>query len=160
MRVLGFPTNGSADELALEMLGHLLDDLPIVVEVAKARMLASELVSLVQAERVSVVCFADLPPSPLSKTRYLVKRLHAALPDVRILVGRWSPPALADESTQLLRDAGATLVASTLAETRTYLGGLVEIPRIPHQEASSLEVPRDDMPDTVERLVLPGAGSL
>ena len=39
--------------------------------------------------------------------------------------------AAADDSTQLLRDAGATLVASTLTETRTYLGGLVEIPRLP-----------------------------
>ena len=137
LRVLGLATNGIADELALQMLGHLLDDLPIVVEIAKGRMLASELVSLVQAQGVSVVCLADLPPSPPSKTRYLVKRLHAALPEVRILVGRWGPRALADDSTQLLRDAGATLVASTLAETRTYLGGLVEIPRIPLPGASS-----------------------
>jgi hypothetical protein len=129
--VLGFATNGIADELALQMLGHLLDDLPIVVEITKGRMLASELVSLVQAQGVSVVCFSDLPPSPPSKTRYLVKRLHAALPEVRILVGRWGPLALADDSTQLLRDAGATLVASTLTETRTYLGRLVEIPRVP-----------------------------
>ena len=138
LRVLGVATNGSADELALEMLGHILNDLPIVVEVTKGRMLASELVSLVQAQGVSVICLADLPPSPPSKTRYLVKRLHAALPNVRILVGRWGPEALADESTQLLQDAGATLVVSTLAETRTYLGGLVEIPRIPLQEASSV----------------------
>jgi predicted PurR-regulated permease PerM len=139
LRVLGFATNGSADELALEMLGHLLDDLPIVVEVSKGRMLASELVSLVQAQRISVICLADLPPSPPSKTRYLVKRLHAALPNLRILVGRWGPPALTDDSTQLLRDAGATLVASTLAETRTYLGELVEIPRIPLERASSTQ---------------------
>jgi predicted PurR-regulated permease PerM len=131
LRVMGLATNGVADELALEMLGHLLDDLPIVVEVVKGRMLASELVSLVQAQGVSVICLADLPPSPPSKTRYLVKRLHAALPEVRIVVGRWSPRALADDSTQLLREAGATLVASTLTETRTYLGGLVEIPRVP-----------------------------
>ena len=137
LRVLGLATNGIADELALQMLGHLLDDLPIVVEIAKGRMLASEVVSLVQAQGVSVVCLADLPPSPPSKTRYLVKRLHVALPEVRILVGRWGPPALADDSTHLLRDAGATLVASTLAETRAYLGGLVEIPRIPLPEASS-----------------------
>ena len=137
LRVLGLATNGIADELALQMLGHLLNDLPIVVEITKGRMLASEVVSLVQAQGVSVVCLADLPPSPPSKTRYLVKRLHAALPEVQILVGRWGPPALADDSTQLLRDAGATLVASTLAETRAYLGGLVEIPRIPLPEASS-----------------------
>jgi predicted PurR-regulated permease PerM len=131
LRVLGLAINGIADELALQMLGHVLDDLPIVVEINKGRMLASELVSLVQAQGVSVVCLADLPPSPPSKTRYLVKRLHAALPEVRILVGRWGPRALADDSTQPLRDAGATLVATTLAETRTYLGGLVEIPRVP-----------------------------
>ena len=59
--------NGVADELALEMLGHVLDDLPIVVEITKGRMPASEVVSLVQAQGVSVVCLADLPPSPPSK---------------------------------------------------------------------------------------------
>ena len=139
LRVLGVAINGIADELALQMLDDLLDDLPIAVEITKGRLLASELVSLVQAQGVSVVCLADLPPSPPSKTRYLVKRLHAALPEVRILVGRWAPRALADDSTQLLRDAGATHVASTLAETRTYLGGLAEIPRVPVAGAGSVQ---------------------
>ena len=136
LRVLGYAANGVADELALAMLVHLLDDLPIAVEITRARLQASELVSLVRAQRFSVVCLADLPPSPPSKTRYLVKRLHAALPEVRITVGRWSPPALADDSTQALREAGADLVASTLVETRTYLGGLVEIPRLPVPETT------------------------
>ena len=130
LRVLGVATNGGADELALQMLGHVLDDLPIVVEITKSRMLAAELVSLVQERGVSVVCVADLPPSLPSKTRYLVKRLHAAVPELRILVGRWSPAALADESAQALKDAGATLVATTLMETRTYLAGIGELPRI------------------------------
>lgn len=136
LRVLGYATNGAADELALAMLADLLDDLPIGVEMMSTRLQALDLVSLVQAKGVSVVCFADLPPSPPSKTRYLVKRLHAALPEVRILVGRWGPPELADESTQLLRDAGATLVASTLLETRTYLAGLLDIPRLPAPSTS------------------------
>ena len=139
LRVLGVAANGRADEVALEILGHVLDDLPVVVEVTQGRMMSSELVSHVRAQGVSVVCLADLPPSPPSKTRYLVKRLHAAVPNLRILVGRWGPAALADDSTQLLRDAGATLVASTLAETRTYLGGLVEIPRIPPPAAGSAD---------------------
>ena len=137
LRVLGYPANGNADELALQMLAHVLDDLAIDVEITKERLLASELVSLVQERGISIICLADLPPSPPSKTRYLVKRLHAALPELRILVGRWGPPALADDSTHLLREAGATLVASTLAETRAYLGELVEIPRIPVPEATS-----------------------
>jgi len=131
LRVLGLAINGVADELALGMLVHLVDDLPIAFDITAARMQASELVTLVREREFSVVCFADLPPSPPSKTRYLVKRLRAALPEVRILVGRWAPPALADESTQVLREAGATHVGATLVETREYLGGLVEIPRIP-----------------------------
>ena len=135
LRVLGYATNGVADELALAMLAHLVDDLPIAIEVTKTRMFASELVSLVQVQGVSVVCLADLPPSAPSKSRYLVKRLRAALPDARIVVGRWGPPALADESTQLLRDDGATVVTSTLTETRTYLGGLVgAFAEVPHQQ--------------------------
>jgi predicted PurR-regulated permease PerM len=131
LRIIGYPSNGVADELALAMLAHLLDDLPVSVEIATTRMQASELVSLVQLRAVSVVCLADLPPSPSSKTRYLVKRLRAACPELQILVGRWAPPTLADESTQALREAGANHVASTLAQTREYLGGLEEIPRLP-----------------------------
>jgi len=136
LRVLGYAVNGVADELALVMLAQVVDDLPIAVEITSTRMQALELVSLVHERGFSVVCLADLPPSLPSKTRYFVKRLRAALPDVRILVGRWAPPALADDSTQLLRDGGANLVASTLLETRTYLAALVETPRIPVPETT------------------------
>lgn len=125
LRVLGYAANGAADELALAMLAQAVNDLPVTIEITSARLLASDLVSLVRTQGVSVICLADLPPSPSSKSRYLVKRLHDALPDLRIVMGRWSPPALADESSQALKDAGATLVATTLAQTRDYLEGLV-----------------------------------
>ena len=134
LRVLGYAVNGAADELALTMLVQSIDDMPVTIETVNTRMLASELVALVRSQGVSIVCLADLPPSPPTKTRYFVKRLHDALPDLRIVVGRWSPAALADDSTQALRDAGATLVATTLVETQTYLAGLVEIPRVPAPE--------------------------
>jgi len=136
LRILGYAANGVADELALAMLAQSLGDMPIAIEITTTRMLATELVALVRKQGVSVICLADLPPSPSSKSRYLVKRLHDALPNLRIVVGRWSPPALADESTQALKDAGATLVSTTLAETRQYLEGLVEIVRVPAPQES------------------------
>ena len=131
LRVLGYAVNGAADEVALAMLAHLLDDLPIAMEITGTRMQAVELVSLVRDRKFSVVCFADLPPSSSSKTRYLVRRLRSALPELRIAVGRWAPPALADESPQTLLDAGANHVASLLIESRNYFGGLLEMPRCP-----------------------------
>jgi predicted PurR-regulated permease PerM len=129
LRVFGYAVNGAPDELALAMLAHLIDDLSVTLDInTTTRLLAAEVVSLVQEGQYSVVCLADLPPSQPSKTRYLVRRLHAALPDVRIIVGRWAPAVMADESTQMLRDAGATRVESTLVETRDYLASLLEIP--------------------------------
>jgi predicted PurR-regulated permease PerM len=125
LRVLGYASNGIADEIALGMLERLVDDLPIAIEVVNARLQASEFVALVLERRASVVCFGDLPPSPSSKTRYLVKRLHAALPEVGIVVGRWAPSMLTDDSTEPLRKAGADYVASTLVDTRNYLRGLI-----------------------------------
>ena len=127
--VLAYAANGVADEVALAMLGHIVEDLPVTLEIARTRMLAADVIALIQERKCSIVCIADLPPSASSKTRYLVKRLRAFFPDLRIVVGRWAPPALADESTQILRDAGASHVDSTLVETRTYLATLLEIPR-------------------------------
>ena len=136
LRVLGYAANGVADELALAMLANLVEDLPIALEIVSARMLAAALVSLVQERKCSVLCIADLPPSTFSKSRYLVKRLRAALPDVHIVVGRWAPAALMDEGSDVLREAGANHVDATLVATRDYLGGLLEMPRISGADAA------------------------
>ena len=130
LRVFGYAANGVADEIALTMMPHLVQDLPITIEVNATRLMASELVALVQERNVTVLCIADLPPSPPSKTRYFVKRVRAAMPEVRIIVGRWAPAALADESTRVLLDAGANHVDSTLLDTRDYLSSLLDKPRV------------------------------
>ncbi len=54
LRVLGYAVNGAADEVALAMLAHLVEDLPIAMEITGARMQAVELVSLVT--RPNVLC--------------------------------------------------------------------------------------------------------
>lgn len=145
--VLGYAVNGVADEVALAMLARLLDDLPIAMEITGARMQAAELVSLVRGRKYSVVCFADLPPSSASKTRYLVRKLRSALPDLQIAVGRWGPPALADESQKALLEAGADHVSCLLVESRSYLGGLLETPHIPvaHTSGGGLTAPASSL---------------
>jgi hypothetical protein len=101
------------------------------MEITGTRMQAAELASLVRSGKFSVVCFADLPPSTSSKTRYLVRRLRSAAPELQIAVGRWGPPALADDSSEALLGTGANHVGSLLIESRNYLSGLLELPDFP-----------------------------
>ena len=103
------------------MLAQLVAADDIGLHVMSARLLTAEIIDLVQTRQANLVCIADLPPSPPSKTRYVVRKLRAALPDVRILIGRWAPPELADEDRSTLVDAGAAHVATTLIETRDHL---------------------------------------
>jgi predicted PurR-regulated permease PerM len=123
-RVAGCAVEADADELALEMLSALLEPAGIAIELAPARIMPSELISFLETGRYRTVCIADLPPSGSSKTRYLVRKLRAALPELAIVVGRWAPPDLADEGFQPILDAGATRVAGTLVETRDQLAAL------------------------------------
>jgi predicted PurR-regulated permease PerM len=125
--VLAYPASSAADELALHMLGQLLEKTPIAMEVLSSHTLISELITAIQERGCPIVCIADLPPSPPSKTRYLIKKLRIALPDVKIVVGRWAPAPLADEDARPLMEAGATHVASTMSETTNQLRQLAEL---------------------------------
>jgi predicted PurR-regulated permease PerM len=119
--VAGCPASSAADELALRVLGHLAEDDGITIEMLPVGMLSSDLIAAVKACNCRIVCFADLPPSPASKARYLVKKLKTALPDVHVVVGRWAPADIADESTSALTEVGAAHVSASVLETRDQL---------------------------------------
>jgi predicted PurR-regulated permease PerM len=121
LRVLAYAANGTGDELALGMLAQLMDQQPVTIDVPSTRLLSSDVIHLMRESGGRVLCIADLPPSPPSKTRYVLRRLRAALPDAVIVVGRWAPAELVDEDRQSLIEAGATQVAATLVETRDQL---------------------------------------
>jgi predicted PurR-regulated permease PerM len=132
LAVTAVAVNGEADALALGMLAQLLEGAPITFEVLPAALMSSEIVARIREEGSRIVCIADLPPSAPSKTRYLIKRLRAALPDLHILVGRWAPSSLADEDHRELRDVGASHVSASLLETRDRLLELE--PSVPRAE--------------------------
>jgi len=128
IRLLGYPVEGEADLLALRMLRPLLPA-RMELEIAPSGLLASDVVTMLQTGKYRAVCVADLPPSGPSKSRYLAKRIRAAVPEVRVLVGRWGPPGFTDEAQELLLRSDAHQVAVTLQETREELARLV-----PHAE--------------------------
>ena len=123
--ILGCPANSQGDEVALRMLGHLVEDGPVSLVIAAGGMMTSDIVAAVAQHGYRIVCIVDLPPSVPSKTRYLIKKLRSAYPDLNIVVARLAPSTLTDDTPQPLLDAGANYIGSTLAETGEYLRQVV-----------------------------------
>ena len=126
--VLGCSARDASDETALEMLGALLRSERADLTVANHSVLASEVLPLVEAQQVRVVCVAALPPGRAGHARLLCRRLRARFPELKILVGRWG---LGGGSSTAGRDAlitaGADAVATTLQESCEQLAALVPL---------------------------------
>src|SRR4029453_13925173 len=121
LSVFGCPANSVGDELALRMLRQLLEGTSVSLNIAPGKMLSSEVVAAVRQCGCRVICIIDLPPSAPSKTRYLVKKIRASIPEIKIVVGRCTPPTLPDANPELIIDSGANKVASSLLEVREQL---------------------------------------
>jgi predicted PurR-regulated permease PerM len=89
VRVLVCPARDEAENVAAEILAGMLDPAKWEVRVAGDEMLASELVATVGEFRPAAVVIVALPPGGLAHCRYVVGRLRARCPGVRILIGRW-----------------------------------------------------------------------
>jgi predicted PurR-regulated permease PerM len=120
-KILGCPADDEADELALLMLRQLLDPTRYALDIISAEMLTAEILSVVEAQHIGLICISALPPGPLAPTRYLCKRLRARFPECNIVVGRWGLSEDWDKPQALLREAGADEVGMTLRETKNQL---------------------------------------
>jgi predicted PurR-regulated permease PerM len=125
--VLGCPARDAADEVALLMLRQLLNPRMAALDVLTPGLLTAEVVERAAQKRPALVCIAALPPGGTARVRYLIKRLRARIPDLRILVGRWGVTEELEAERQLLIEAGADGVAGTLAETRDQLLALFPV---------------------------------
>jgi predicted PurR-regulated permease PerM len=122
--VLGCTTGEQVDELALQMFRLLVEATAYPMTVTSSDKLSGEVVSMVAAEKPSVVCIASLPPGGVARASYLCKRLRAELPELRILVGRWGQDGVT--ARERLQAAGANEVANTLLESRRQLMPLLQ----------------------------------
>ena len=127
-RVLACPVRDEVDELGVLMFQQLLDPAHWDVQLMSAGMLSAEVVALVTERRPDVVCLGSVGAGGLAHTRYLVKRVRAAVPDARIVVGRWGMPAVSAAERSAMADAGGIEVGATLAETRDHVLRAVAVP--------------------------------
>ncbi len=121
-RVLICPARDAIDHSAGEMLSFALDKTKWEVEVASSDTLSSELLTRIQTTPPKVIVIAGIPPGGLTHTRYLCKRLSAASPETKIIIGRWSAKdPLEKQDSDALMTAGADRLDTNLAETVSHL---------------------------------------
>jgi hypothetical protein len=125
VRVLVAPARDEAEHVAAEALAATLDPARWEVRVAGDEMLASELTAVVEEFEPAVVVLVALPPGGLSHCRYLVNRLRAKCPGVRVVVGRWGDEAAVAEAADGIK--GSEGVDRNLTDTRKRLADLLPV---------------------------------
>jgi predicted PurR-regulated permease PerM len=127
LRILACPARDEVDEVALVMFRQVLDGGCCDVEVVSTERLSSEVVALARSTRSTLICVATVPPGGLAHARYLVKRLRAAVPEARIVVGRWGRTETREEVRPALLAAGADEVGMSILETRDHVLQLLPV---------------------------------
>jgi hypothetical protein len=117
-RVFGAPARGPADAVGLVSLRDLLVPARVALDVASPDLLSAEIVGAVRDHGADVVVVGSLPPGGVAQARYLCKRLRAAVPGIRIVVGRLGGGEEVEAVGQALLAAGADAVGTDLTDTR------------------------------------------
>jgi hypothetical protein len=124
--ILGYGFRVQSDEAVLAVMSRLLKGTPCVFVPLSSSILISELLDRIREQRPRGICLLGLPPGGLTHARTLVKRLHTALPDLKIIVGRWGA-TLPEKHKQALLNAGATYVSRIPSETRAHALSLARL---------------------------------
>ncbi len=116
-KVVGVPANDRGDFISLRMLQVAIEPEGCRIALLEPGLTPLQLAEKLSADPPGLIVISHLPPAGLTTTRYLVRRVHARMPEVPIIVGRWAEKDDNDSAERLI-EAGATQVVSSLAEAR------------------------------------------
>ena len=117
VNILCLPARDEADEIAALMLARLLD-LRGYCATAASRVLAGEMVELVEKQNAQIVCVSAMPPAAVAHARYLCKRLGTAHPDLPTMIALWSMKGDLARARERLSCGQLDNVVTTLANAQ------------------------------------------
>ena len=140
-RVCCLPARAERDELAASMLAHLLQRQGSEAWSAPGKLVAGELLGLLEKADADVVCISVVEPSTVIHARYLCLKVRAQFPHIKIVVGLWGVIDGAVEATKRLRDSGADEAVFSLAAALVQIAKLAPLSLEPMTPAP---IPPDD----------------
>jgi hypothetical protein len=112
------------DHAAADLFARILDQTLWEVEVAPGSAMPSELLERIEETKPAVLVITLLPPGGITHARYLCKRIRQRFSDLKIVIGRWANTSTDNAKiVEVLRNAGADEVTTTMASTRSFLSG-------------------------------------
>jgi predicted PurR-regulated permease PerM len=126
VRVLTLPAKSRSDEVVALMLSQLLDFRGYSATAGSVDSLASEMVGMVDKQRIDISCVSALPPAAIARARYLCKRIHAKLPEVQLLVGLWMHKGDIEKARPRLACADSKRLVTTLAQAQEQIDQMAQ----------------------------------
>ena len=144
-RVHGIPARAERDELAAAMLGHLLDAKGFEASHSPDRRSAGELIKELERALPDLACITVVAPSRALHARNLCQKIHAALPEQKVIVCLWGWNGEGAEEIKSLKEAGAEDVVKSLADAVSWcerfavrLAAKRDSPPVPENEEERL----------------------
>ena len=139
LRVLILPVKNAADELAGEMLSHLLTLGGVGSKVLSHKALVNEALDAFAACDADIICLSLVRPFAVMQARYLAKRMRARHPQLKIVIGLWDTKRPATGSRRNLQTVHADWVFESLGDAISQVCPLVHCLPNPALEATSAD---------------------
>jgi predicted PurR-regulated permease PerM len=125
--VVGLSADSEVDAVILEMVSIAIEPLGVDFSTITGKVSPLELCEQIQIKAPDAIVVSHLSARGSGKARYLVKRLHAGVPDTPIVVGCWMPRKRSGMLIDRYRDVGARSVAFSLHGLRDQLTELFRL---------------------------------
>ena len=134
VNVIVLPAHDEADEIVGLMLAQVLEFNNYCATAASQTILAGEMIDMVQAKNAHAVCVSALPPAAVTHSRYLCKRLHQKLPEMKMVVGLWSWGGDLKRAKDRVTCEDSVTVVTTLAQAVDQIEQLTHAVVVQQQE--------------------------
>ena len=114
--VLCVSGHGALDETVAAMLAQLLGKQGISARVVPSNEVSAANMPRFDAAETEIACLSYLEAGGFTNALYLIRRLRRRRPAIRIILGLWTLSEEAVESRNALRETGADVIVTSLAQ--------------------------------------------
>jgi hypothetical protein len=112
---------GALDTVAALLLTHVLETRGVATRLLPATAITLDNIGSLDLTGCKAVCLSYLSPRPRTYARFVIRRLRARAPGLKIVLGAWNPAAEEDGAIDLAAETGADAVAGKLGAAADLL---------------------------------------